>query len=105
MGARRARLGREPGGTQARLLDERLFNLLRKLRSSLAINSLVAGLSIPIAVITYRQIVRPLGQLEALAGMVRETKNFGLRAISIAKTRWSACDGLQCHAGGTRQRA
>jgi signal transduction histidine kinase len=63
-----------------RLLDERLFNLLRKLRSSLAINSLVAGLSILFAVITYRQIVRPLGQLEALAGMVRETKNFGLRA-------------------------
>jgi methyl-accepting chemotaxis protein len=63
-----------------RLLDARLSNLLTKLRSSLAINGLVAGLSILLAVITYRQIVRPLGQLEALAGNVRETKDYGLRA-------------------------
>ena len=63
-----------------RLLDARLSNLLGNLRSSLAINGLVAGLSILVAAITYREIVRPLGQLETLAGQVRDTKNFGLRA-------------------------
>ena len=41
---------------------------------------MVAGLSILVAAITYREIVRPLGQLETLAGQVRDTKNFGLRA-------------------------
>ena len=63
-----------------RLLDARLSNLLGNLRSSLAINGLVAGLSILVAAITYREIVRPLGQLETLAGQVRDTKNFGLQA-------------------------
>ena len=78
-----------------RLLDARLSNLLGNLRSSLAINGLVAGLSILVAAITYREIVRPLGQLETLAGQVRDTKNFGLRATSRSSRRdWSACDGL-----------
>ena len=63
-----------------RLLNSRLSGLLRKLRSSLVINGLVAGLSILLGVLTYRQIVGPLGELERLAGSVRETKNYGLRA-------------------------
>ena len=62
-----------------RLLNKRLSNLLGKLHRSLALNGLVAGLSLLLAMITYRQIVRPLGQLEGLASKVRETKDYGLR--------------------------
>ena len=61
------------------LLNNRLSNLLGKLRGSLLLNGLVAGLSLLFAAMTYRQIVRPLRQLEELAGNVRETKNYGLR--------------------------
>ena len=61
------------------LLNNRLSNLLGKLRGSLLLNGLVAGLSLLFAAMTYRQIVRPLRQLEDLAGNVRETKNYSLR--------------------------
>ena len=61
------------------LLNNRLSNLLGKLRGSLLLNGLVAGLSLLFAAMTYRQIARPLRQLEDLAGNVRETKNYGLR--------------------------
>ena len=62
-----------------RLLNKRLSNLVGKLHRSLALNGLVAGLSLLLAMVTYRQIVRPLGQLEGLASKVRETKDYGLR--------------------------
>ena len=62
-----------------RLLNKRLSNLLGKLHRSLALNGLVAGLSLLLAMVIYRQIVRPLGQLEGLASKVRETKDYGLR--------------------------
>ena len=61
------------------LLNKRLANLLGKLRGSLLLNGLVAGLSLLFAAMTYRQIVRPLRQLEELAENVRETKDYGLR--------------------------
>ena len=61
------------------LLNKRLSNLLGKLRGSLFLIGLVAGLSLLFAAMTYRQIVRPLRQLEELAGNVRETKDYGLR--------------------------
>jgi signal transduction histidine kinase len=61
------------------LLNQRLANLLGKLRGSLLVNGLVAGLSLLFAAITYRQIVRPLRQLEELAENVRETKDYSLR--------------------------
>ena len=61
------------------LLNQRLANLLGKLRGSLLLNGLVAGLSLLFAAITYRQIVRPLRQLEELAENVRETKDYSLR--------------------------
>jgi signal transduction histidine kinase len=61
------------------LLNKRLSNLLRKLRGSLLLNGLVAGLSLLFAVLAYRQIVGPLRQLEGLAGKVRDTKDYGLR--------------------------
>ena len=53
------------------LLNNRLSNLLGKLRGSLLLNGLVAGLSLLFAAMTYRQIARPLRQLEDLAGNVR----------------------------------
>ena len=62
------------------LLNNRLANLLGKLRGSLLLNGLVAGLSLLFAAITYRQIVRPLRHLEELAENVRATKDYSLRA-------------------------
>jgi signal transduction histidine kinase len=63
-----------------RLLDRRLSNLVNKLRSGLILNGLLAGLSIALAIMTYRQIVGPLAQLEGLARKVQETKDFDLRS-------------------------
>jgi signal transduction histidine kinase len=61
------------------LLNTRLSNLLGKLRSSLILNGLIASLSIVLAVMTHRHIVRPLQELESLAEKVRETKDYKLR--------------------------
>ena len=61
------------------LLEMRLSDLLSKLRSSLTLIALVACLSLVLAVLTYRQIVGPLRQLEEFAGRVRETKDYSLR--------------------------
>ena len=61
------------------LLNKRLSNLLGKLYGSLRLNGLVAALSLLFAILAYRQIVKPLRELEALAGKVRETKDYGLR--------------------------
>jgi signal transduction histidine kinase len=68
-----------------RLLNKRLTKLLGKLRSSLLLISLVAGLSLLFAAITYLQIVRPLRQLEELAIRVRETKDYGLRTDLVER--------------------
>ena len=57
----------------------RLSNLIGKLRSSLILNGFLAGLSIVLAVITHRNITRPLEKLESLAENVRETRNYDLR--------------------------
>src|SRR4029077_1348837 len=62
-----------------RILNKRLSNLDGKLHRSLALNGLFASLSLLLAMITYRQIVHPLGQLEGLASNVRETKDYALR--------------------------
>src|SRR5262249_18000348 len=66
-------------GELDRLLNTRLSNLLGKLHGSLLLNGLLASLSIALAVITYRHIVRPLRKLERLADEVRETKDYNLR--------------------------
>jgi len=63
-----------------RLLNRRLSNLQNKLRNSLVLNGLLAGLSIALAVVTYRQIAGPLKHLRSLAKNVRETKNLDLRS-------------------------
>jgi C4-dicarboxylate-specific signal transduction histidine kinase len=62
-----------------RLLNTRLSTLLGKLRGSLILNGVLAGLSIVLAVVTHRNIVRPLEQLESVAEKVGETKDYNLR--------------------------
>ena len=62
-----------------RLLQLRIDNLVERLRRSLAITGALVGLSIIVAVMTYRHIVQPLERLENVASTVRETKNFDLR--------------------------
>jgi len=57
----------------------RIENLVERLRRSLAITGALVGLSIIVAVMTYRHIVQPLERLENVASTVRETKNFDLR--------------------------
>jgi signal transduction histidine kinase len=62
-----------------RLLDARLSNLLRKLRSSLLLNGLLAVFSLGFAIVTGRLIVQPLLKLERLADEVGQTKDYKLR--------------------------
>jgi signal transduction histidine kinase len=62
-----------------RLLNKRLAGLSGSLYANLLLNGAVAGLSLLFAAMTYRQIVRPLGELEALADKVGDTKDYTLR--------------------------
>jgi len=62
-----------------RLLQLRIDMLLTKMSLSLAITGVLVGLSIVIAVMTYRHIVRPLERLENVVSTVRETKNYDVR--------------------------
>jgi signal transduction histidine kinase len=62
-----------------RLLRSRIERLLARMRLSLALTGALVGLSIIVAIMTYRHIVRPLEHLEQVASTVRETKNYDLR--------------------------
>jgi signal transduction histidine kinase len=62
-----------------RLLQLRIDMLLTKMSLSLAMTGVLVGLSIVIALMTYRHIVRPLEQLENVVSTVRETKNYDVR--------------------------
>jgi PAS domain S-box-containing protein len=59
-----------------RLLDERIDNLTGKLHRSLWLAGALAALSILLALLTHRHIVRPLARLEGVARTVRETKDY-----------------------------
>jgi signal transduction histidine kinase len=63
-----------------RLLLRRIDGLLERMALGLALIGALAGISILIAVLTHRHIVRPLERLEAVASTVRETKDYSLRA-------------------------
>ena len=63
-----------------RLLNARHSDLLSKLWRSLLVNGLLAVLSIALAIITGRHIVKPLLALERLADRVGQTKNYNLRS-------------------------
>ena len=62
-----------------RLLRLRIDKLLTRMLLSLAVTAMLVGLSIIIAVMTYRHIVQPLERLERVASTVRETKNYDVR--------------------------
>jgi two-component system, sensor histidine kinase and response regulator len=61
------------------LLDQRIGDLMGRLYRSLLLMVTLTALSILLAFITHRHIVRPLGLLEGTAKRVRETKDYGLR--------------------------
>ena len=63
-----------------RLLHRRIDGLFGRLSLGLALIGVFAGISILIAVLTHRHIVRPLERLEAVASTVRKTKDYSLRA-------------------------
>ena len=63
-----------------RLLQRRIDGLFGRMSLGLALIGVLAGVSILIAVLTHRHIVRPLVRLEAVASTVRETKDYSLRA-------------------------
>ena len=62
------------------LLNARHSDLLSKLWRSLLLNGLLAALSIALAIITGRHIVKPLLDLERLADRVGQTKDYNLRS-------------------------
>jgi len=62
-----------------RLLQTRIEKLVTRMDLSLAMTGVLVGLSIIIAVLTYRHIVQPLERLEKVASTVRETKNYDIR--------------------------
>jgi PAS domain S-box-containing protein len=62
-----------------RLLNERIGTLLDKLYRSLLLTGALAVLSLLIALLTHRHIVRPLARLEGLARTVRATKDYSNR--------------------------
>ena len=57
-----------------RLLQERIDNLIGKLRLSLILIGVLASLSILLAILTHRHIVSSLGYLEGIVAKVRESK-------------------------------
>ncbi len=63
-----------------RLLQQRIDNLLGRMSLGLILIGAFAGISVLVALLTHRHIVRPLEQLEAVATTVRETKDYSLRA-------------------------
>ena len=57
-----------------RLLQERMDNLIGKLRLSLILIGVIASLSILLAILTHQHIVSSLGNLEGIVAKVRESK-------------------------------
>jgi PAS domain S-box-containing protein len=68
-----------------RLLDQRIDRLQGSLYRALFVTGALAALSLLLALITYRHIVRPLASLEALAGTVKETKDYRHRIDDDSK--------------------
>ena len=64
--------------TLDRLLYQRIDKLTKRLAGSLVLIGALVGLSILVAIMTHRYIVRPLQRLEGIARTVHDTKNYGL---------------------------
>ena len=67
------------------LLMRRIDDLTWKMRRSLMVTGALVGLSILIAVMTHRHIVRPLERLENIAQTVRTTKDYSLRSDYVSR--------------------
>jgi len=63
----------------ARLLNARIDTLRFRLYENLAVTAVLVGLSVLIAIMIHRHIVRPLQRLENVANAVGETKDYDLR--------------------------
>lgn len=75
-------------GAQAeldRLLRQRIEALTNGLRRSLILIGGLGALSILVAIMTHRRIVKPLERLESLSKTVRETNNYSLRIESTSQ--------------------
>ena len=70
--------------TLDRLLHQRIDKLTRRLGGGLVLIGALVGLSILVAIMTHRYIVRPLQRLEGIARTVHDTKNYGLH-MQISK--------------------
>jgi signal transduction histidine kinase len=68
-----------------RLLLRRIDRLLGRMHLGLALIGSFAGLSIFIAALTHRHIVRPLRRLEAVASTVRQTRDYSVRAEAASR--------------------
>jgi signal transduction histidine kinase len=62
-----------------RILQRRIDGLLANLYAALALIAGLVALSILVAFLTHRNIVKPLQRFEAVANKVRETKDYALR--------------------------
>jgi signal transduction histidine kinase len=91
-----------------RLLQTRINKLLTGMGLSLSVTSALVALSIIIAIMTYRQIVRPLERLEKVASAVRETKNYDVRVNDMSNNEIgrvaSAFDGMLAELAAARDR-
>ena len=91
-----------------RLLQLRIDKLLARMRLSLALTGAFVGLSVIIAVMTYRHIVQPLERLEKIASTVRVTKNYDLRVADKSTNEIgrlsSAFDEMLAELAATRDR-
>lgn len=72
-------------GELDRLLHVRIDGMLAKMLVGLLLIGTFAGLSIILALLTHRHIVRPLKRLENVASKVRSTKDYSLRADHSSK--------------------
>jgi signal transduction histidine kinase len=68
-----------------RLLDDRIAELLARMRRDLLLTGALALLSVLLAIITHRSIVPPLKRLAGIAKEVSETRNYELRIKDVAR--------------------
>ena len=91
-----------------RLLQLRIDKLLTRMTLSLVVTGALVGLSVIIAIVTYRQIVRPLERLEKVASTVRDSKNYDFRVDSTSANEIgrvaSAFDGMLAELATARER-
>jgi two-component system sensor histidine kinase/response regulator len=72
-------------GALGGLLGRRIEGLNDRLYRSLLLTGALAAISILLAFLTHRHIVRPLGRLEGLARRVRETGDYGHRVDDTSR--------------------